>query len=297
MVTSPTIWPAMIDAFSTTPGLLADRLIAALYAAEAEGGDCRGRQSAVMIVVGDNGEQMNLRVDDHPEPLEELGRLLALGRAYDVLVRVQPRGRVVRTSVRAGDRQGARGVGRRRAHSGRQPRGDLLAWRGARPGWALRRGEGTVRSRCAFEPRLVRPPRPLAGNRTTPRRPRLRGPVITLTRIGGDRLAQRPIGRCLRRRTSADGESNQRVARRSRRYPPAQRSFTSEVLVADTFREIQDPVGPRNRSYSGSSRRKNGRPTCASKRTYRSIRMPSTRSRIRWIISTTTWGSSISNSK
>jgi hypothetical protein len=79
----------MVDAFTTTPGQLADRLLAALNAAEAEGGDSRGRQSAVMIVVGDHGEQMNLRVDDHPEPLEELGRLLALRRAYDVLVRVQ----------------------------------------------------------------------------------------------------------------------------------------------------------------------------------------------------------------
>ena len=98
-----------------------------------------------MIVVGDNGEQMNLRVDDHPEPLGELGRLLTLRRAYDVLVRVQSSEGVLfgQASEPAIDRalEELEGGG---AHSGRQPRGDLLAWRGARPGWALRRGERTV---------------------------------------------------------------------------------------------------------------------------------------------------------
>lgn len=75
---------AMGRAFETAPGELADKLLAALEAAEAAGGDHRGRQSAGMLVVrqgaGFNGftdRYIDIRVDDHPEPLPELRRLLA----------------------------------------------------------------------------------------------------------------------------------------------------------------------------------------------------------------------------
>lgn len=84
-----TVWPAMARAFETTEGDLAERMLAALEAAQAEGGDIRGRQSAALLVV--SGEPtgrpwqdrlFDLRIEDHPEPLVELRRLLQLARAY-----------------------------------------------------------------------------------------------------------------------------------------------------------------------------------------------------------------------
>jgi uncharacterized Ntn-hydrolase superfamily protein len=82
MMARSTVWAAMARAFSATEGALADRVLAALDAAEAEGGDLRGRQSAALVVVGDRG--VDLRVEDHPDPLPELRRLLVLRRAYDL---------------------------------------------------------------------------------------------------------------------------------------------------------------------------------------------------------------------
>jgi uncharacterized Ntn-hydrolase superfamily protein len=73
-------------------GDLADKLLAALDAAEAEGGDVRGRQSAALLVVGGRRtdtpwreRRVELRVEDHPEPLRELRRLMQLRRAYDAV--------------------------------------------------------------------------------------------------------------------------------------------------------------------------------------------------------------------
>lgn len=84
-----TVWPAMARAFESTKGDLAERMLAAMDAAEAEGGDIRGRQSAALIVVRArpsgkpwNDRLVDLRVDDHPQPLVELRRLLSLHRAY-----------------------------------------------------------------------------------------------------------------------------------------------------------------------------------------------------------------------
>jgi uncharacterized Ntn-hydrolase superfamily protein len=89
MMARPTVWDAMLDAFRRASGDLGDRLLAALDAAEAEGGDLRGRQSAALLVVAPRGSGrpsedrlVDVRVDDHPEPVNELRRLLALGRAY-----------------------------------------------------------------------------------------------------------------------------------------------------------------------------------------------------------------------
>jgi uncharacterized Ntn-hydrolase superfamily protein len=85
-----TVWSAMARAFEQTSGDLVERMLAALEAAEAEGGDIRGRQSAAVIVVG--GERtgrpwadrvFDLRVEDHPEPLQELRRLVGIQRAYN----------------------------------------------------------------------------------------------------------------------------------------------------------------------------------------------------------------------
>jgi uncharacterized Ntn-hydrolase superfamily protein len=92
MMRNPTVPGAMVEAYSSSSGRLADRLLAALDAAEAEGGDVRGRQSAAILVVGGKrGEAswtqkpVDLRVEDHPEPLRELRRLLGLRRAYDAM--------------------------------------------------------------------------------------------------------------------------------------------------------------------------------------------------------------------
>lgn len=80
------VWPAMVDAFSSSSGSLSERLLEALDAGEAAGGDLRGRQSAVLLVIPPRGEPwqrtVSLRVEDHPDPLAELRRLLALHEAY-----------------------------------------------------------------------------------------------------------------------------------------------------------------------------------------------------------------------
>jgi uncharacterized Ntn-hydrolase superfamily protein len=79
---------AMSAAFLAATGPLQDRLLAALMGAEAAGGDVRGRQSAAMVIVPPDGEPwrrtVDLRVEDSPDPLHELGRLLTLQRAYDL---------------------------------------------------------------------------------------------------------------------------------------------------------------------------------------------------------------------
>jgi uncharacterized Ntn-hydrolase superfamily protein len=86
MMGSPEVWPAMAHAFEAATGSLARRLVAALHAAEARGGDARGRQSCALVVAPAQGEPwrrtVDLRVDDHPEPLAELDRLLDLSDAY-----------------------------------------------------------------------------------------------------------------------------------------------------------------------------------------------------------------------
>ena len=84
-----TVPSAMVQAFESTTGDLAERMLAALDAAEAEGGDLRGRQSAAMLVV--SGEPtgdpwtdriVDLEVADHKNPLTELRRLLRISQAY-----------------------------------------------------------------------------------------------------------------------------------------------------------------------------------------------------------------------
>jgi uncharacterized Ntn-hydrolase superfamily protein len=75
---------AMEAAFLDTKGTLAERLYASLLAGEREGGDARGKQSAALLIVKKNAgyggftdRAIDIRVDDHPEPFKELGRLLA----------------------------------------------------------------------------------------------------------------------------------------------------------------------------------------------------------------------------
>lgn len=88
----PTVCDAMFRAYTNTEGDLAERLMSALEAAQSEGGDIRGKQSAALLVVsGDRslpawgGRVFDLRIEDHPEPVAELRRLLTLARAYNYM--------------------------------------------------------------------------------------------------------------------------------------------------------------------------------------------------------------------
>ncbi|HMR41638.1 MAG TPA: DUF1028 domain-containing protein [Ignavibacteria bacterium] len=90
MMLNNTVWPAMSEAFENSSGPLAERLITALEAGQNAGGDIRGKQSACLLIV--KGEvtdkpwedkMFDLRVDDSPEPIAELKRLLKVYRAYE----------------------------------------------------------------------------------------------------------------------------------------------------------------------------------------------------------------------
>jgi len=90
MMAQDTVPQAMAAAFDASDGDLAERLLAALDAAQGEGGDIRGRQSAAILVVpGESAgapwreRQVDLRVEDHPQPVVELRRLVAVQKVYD----------------------------------------------------------------------------------------------------------------------------------------------------------------------------------------------------------------------
>ncbi|HYN41457.1 MAG TPA: DUF1028 domain-containing protein [Thermoanaerobaculia bacterium] len=92
MMRSDAVWPAMAKAFEAAKGDLAERMLAALDAAEAAGGDIRGKQSAALIVVSGTptgrpwqDRVFDLRVEDSPAPLPELRRLVTLARAYNLM--------------------------------------------------------------------------------------------------------------------------------------------------------------------------------------------------------------------
>lgn len=89
MMLRETVWPAMARVFADSRGELVDRMLAALDAAEAEGGDIRGMQSSALLIVDAQSTGrpwvdriFDLRVDDDREPLKELRRLVAVRRAY-----------------------------------------------------------------------------------------------------------------------------------------------------------------------------------------------------------------------
>jgi len=84
------VWPAMARAFESAKGDLAERMLQALEAAQAVGGDIRGKQSAAILVVSGKpsgkpwaDRVMDLRVEDGPDPIKELRRLVRLRRAYN----------------------------------------------------------------------------------------------------------------------------------------------------------------------------------------------------------------------
>ena len=126
MMERPTVWPAMLEAWQAPAVSFVDRLLAALRAAEREGGDIRGRQSAALVVSGTPDEpawtrQYDVRVDDHRAPLDELERLVRLHLGFDALDRAEALGR-------SGDGEGASRAGE---EASRLAPGDgqVLVWR------------------------------------------------------------------------------------------------------------------------------------------------------------------------
>jgi uncharacterized Ntn-hydrolase superfamily protein len=92
MMLNDRVWPAMAETFTGKIGPLAERLVAALDAAQRAGGDIRGKQSAALLVVRAqttgrpwDDTVVALRVEDHPEPVQELQRLLRVHRAYEFM--------------------------------------------------------------------------------------------------------------------------------------------------------------------------------------------------------------------
>jgi uncharacterized Ntn-hydrolase superfamily protein len=83
------VWAAMKRAYEEASGDLADRMIASLEEAQASGGDLRGQQAAALLIVSGEKQQkpfqgrlFDLRVDDHPRPVDELKRLVSIRRAW-----------------------------------------------------------------------------------------------------------------------------------------------------------------------------------------------------------------------
>jgi uncharacterized Ntn-hydrolase superfamily protein len=110
MMHHKSVWPAMADAYRETSGDLPDRLMAALEAAEGEGGDIRGMQSAAMLIVdaAASGRPwaeriIDIRVEDAAQPLVELKRLLAVRRAY--LCRAAAETAFARREIEEGNRE------------------------------------------------------------------------------------------------------------------------------------------------------------------------------------------------
>lgn len=88
------VWPAMAQAFESATGDLAERMMASLEAGQAAGGDIRGRQSAAILIVRGkttgrpwSDKLFDLRVEDSPDPIGELRRLVRLQRAYNFMNR------------------------------------------------------------------------------------------------------------------------------------------------------------------------------------------------------------------
>jgi uncharacterized Ntn-hydrolase superfamily protein len=126
MMENETVPGAMSAAFAAAEGDLAGRLLAALQAGEGEGGDVRGRQSAALLVVPPEGEawraRVDLRVEDHRDPLAELARLLQLQRAYELAGAAD--------ELMAADRADEAGALYRRAADLAPDSDELLFWAG-----------------------------------------------------------------------------------------------------------------------------------------------------------------------
>jgi len=150
MMARGTVPAAMVAGFEAAGGDLAERLLAALEAAEGEGGDVRGRQSAALIVVPAEGEawqaRFDLRVEDHHDPVAELRRLVVLARAYELAGQAD--------ELMASDRAGEAGPLYERAAELAPDSHELLFWAGLAQAHAgdLERGMSAVRRAIEIHP-------------------------------------------------------------------------------------------------------------------------------------------------
>ena len=150
MMARDTVPQAMSAAFAAAEGSLADRLLAALDAAEGEGGDVRGRQSAALVVVPARGEpwrtRVDVRVEDHTAPLAELRRLVSLQRAYELAGEAD--------GLLAAGRPAEAGERYRRAQALAPDSDELLFWAGLAMAQAgeLQAGVDAVRRAAAVQP-------------------------------------------------------------------------------------------------------------------------------------------------
>ena len=168
MMANAKVWPAMAAAFEKTRGDLAERMLAALEAAQAAGGDIRGKQSAAILIVKAKSSGrpwagadrvFDLRVEDHPTPIAELQA------PHPAAARLRAREPRRRTGVGEEDRRGAEGVHRGRRARARDPRAAVLAGGDAGGGGTRGRGRADLPPRVregALLGRLV-PRLPAAG--------------------------------------------------------------------------------------------------------------------------------------
>jgi uncharacterized Ntn-hydrolase superfamily protein len=152
MMERSAVWPAMLEAYQGAEGDFVDRLLAALVAAEGEGGDIRGRQSASLVVSGAAGDpawkrEVDIHVGDHAEPLAELERLVRVHRAYEALDRAEERGV-------AGDLSGARAAGEEALRLAPED-GQVMVWQaiGMTGAGAIEPARGLLATATAMNPR------------------------------------------------------------------------------------------------------------------------------------------------
>jgi uncharacterized Ntn-hydrolase superfamily protein len=157
MMASPTVWPAMLQAFSEASGNLSERLLQALEAAQAEGGDWRGQEAGrVLVVTGDPTGRpwddviCDVRVDNHPQPVAELRRLVERNDA-------------LRASRRPEGRSVAEAVEHARAAGLEEPLVVLAALAAARDGGDVKEARAHLDRLVADEPRYLDMVRRLPG--------------------------------------------------------------------------------------------------------------------------------------
>jgi uncharacterized Ntn-hydrolase superfamily protein len=147
IMASAAVWPAMLAAFDAARGTLVERLLTALEAAEAQGGDIRGRQSAAILVVAAaapaRARGISRRGEGQPEPLSELRRLVELHRAYALAGEAD-------AAVNGGEHERAAGLYREAARIAPDNH-ELRFWAGIGAAQAGELAEALVHVRAAIE--------------------------------------------------------------------------------------------------------------------------------------------------
>lgn len=237
MMTHPTVVKAMAETYEAAQGDLAQRMLAALQAAQAEGGDIRGMQSAALKVVPadlaarDWAVDYDLRVDEHANPVSELARLVRLRHS-------QIADEAGYAALASGDRDRALALWQAARGGPGTGRDGLLA--GGRAGRRIRRRAGR-RGTAGRDPGGRSAPRPLAG------------PDRAAGRLRADR-ARRPGrrpgqgGQGQRQGPQNPEEDSQENARQRRREKSVRVRQTQGRVISRT--ESRQPCLSRNTSAS-----------------------------------------------